>query len=324
MATVCTVIALAACVAFIGVVVAAAIIDLRTLHIPNGLLIFAVVIWIAEHISLFILSGAYASLTDMFGYMGLSGEGLRAAFFSVANFSSGFGSHAPNFGSSLIGAVLLGGGAYVVSRAYEAVSHKPSMGAGDIKLLLVAGLYLGWWRGLFCVIIACIAFLVTMALLPRMGWQPEEAWIPLEDCYKRTLEESEPLCTRNCEHFEKCFHAEGCVPEGVALATASAGTSLMGGENLSSGASLTGGAGLSGEIAFSGGAGTAEGVAFSGGTSLAEGALTPGALVESASHAESASHTESTSQAEDFAEGAYGLPFAPAIAFGALAALVLM
>ena len=198
MATVCTVIALAACVTFIGVVVAAAIIDLRTLHIPNGLLIFAVVIWIAEHISLFILSGAYASLTDMFGYMGLSSEGLRAAFFSVANFSSGFGSHAPTFGSSLIGAVLLGGGAYVVSRAYEAVSHKPSMGAGDIKLLLVAGLYLGWWRGLFCAIIACIAFLVTMALLPRMGWQPEEAWIPLEDCYKRTLEESEPLCTRNC------------------------------------------------------------------------------------------------------------------------------
>ncbi len=183
MATVCTVISLAACVAFIGIVVSAAIIDLRTLRIPNGLMIAACVVWLAEHAALLALSGAFAAAATVFGGAGFSAKSLLGVLGGIAAFSSGFGSHAPTIGSALAGALLLGGGTLLLSVVYEAVAHKPSIGGGDIKLLFVAGLYLGWWRGLFCVIIACMAFLVLSAVLPRIGWRPEDGWVREENPY---------------------------------------------------------------------------------------------------------------------------------------------
>ena len=40
------------------------------------------------------------------------------------------------------------------------------MGGGDIKLLAVVGLFLGWERGLWCLFAACLIVLV-MQMVPR-------------------------------------------------------------------------------------------------------------------------------------------------------------
>ena len=178
MATAYMIISLAACIGFVSVMVLAAVVDLNTLRIPNSLIAVACVVWVAEHIVLLVLSGfpfsAWEILVSSFGF---SSGGFFASLFQVfaglLAFTSGLGSHAPTIGEAITGALALGGGSLVVSMAYEFVSGKPSMGGGDIKLLFVAGLYLGWWRGFFCVMIACIAFLVISAVLPRISWRPQ-------------------------------------------------------------------------------------------------------------------------------------------------------
>ena len=183
MATACMIISLAACIVFVSVMVLAAVIDLNTLRIPNSLVVAACVVWVAEHIALLVLSGFSSSAWGILvsSSSGFSSGGFFASlsqvFAGLLAFTSGFGSHAPTVGEAIVGALVLGGGSLVASMAYEFASGKPSMGGGDIKLLFVAGLYLGWWRGFFCVRIACIAFLVISAVLPRIGWRPP-AYVP--------------------------------------------------------------------------------------------------------------------------------------------------
>lgn len=57
----------------------------------------------------------------------------------------------------LMGALVLGGGSLAASVAFEAITRRASMGGGDIKLLAVVGLFLGWERGLWCLFAACLA-----------------------------------------------------------------------------------------------------------------------------------------------------------------------
>lgn len=172
MATAYMIISLAACIVFVSIMVLAAVIDLNTLRIPNSLIAAACVVWVAEHVALLALSGLFASAWEVMVFSGDFLTALSRVLAGLFAFTSGFGSHAPTIGEALAGALVLGGGSLVVSMVYERVSGKPSMGGGDIKLLFVAGLYLGWWRGFFCVMIACIAFLIISALLPRIGWCP--------------------------------------------------------------------------------------------------------------------------------------------------------
>lgn len=171
MTTASIVVSLAVCIVFVAIMVIAAIIDMNTLRIPNVLIAFACVVWVVEHIVLLAFCGFFADVSRLFA----SSDSFTAAFLRALSelgaCVSGFGSHAPTVGSAVLGALALGAGSLVLSVLYEKVTGKPSMGGGDIKLLFVAGLYLGWWRGFFCVIIACMAFLVLSAFLTRVGWR---------------------------------------------------------------------------------------------------------------------------------------------------------
>ena len=70
-------------------------------------------------------------------------------------------------GDGLVGALVLGGGSLAVSIAFERLAQRPSMGGGDIKLLAVVGLFLGWERGLWCLFAACLVVLV-MQMVSRV------------------------------------------------------------------------------------------------------------------------------------------------------------
>lgn len=56
----------------------------------------------------------------------------------------------------LIGGLALSVPLFLLSLVMDHVLGRDSMGGGDIKLFFVVGLYLGWQRGLFCMILACI------------------------------------------------------------------------------------------------------------------------------------------------------------------------
>ena len=62
----------------------------------------------------------------------------------------------PALAKSLGGALLLGGGLFIISLIFDRVTGKEGLGGGDIKLFFAAGLYLGALRGLLCVIVSCL------------------------------------------------------------------------------------------------------------------------------------------------------------------------
>ena len=57
---------------------------------------------------------------------------------------------------SLLGGFLVAGGLLLVVLLYEKLRKVEAMGGGDIKLLFVTGLYLGWKLNLLCLFVACI------------------------------------------------------------------------------------------------------------------------------------------------------------------------
>ena len=61
---------------------------------------------------------------------------------------------------SLIGFAAVGGSMLVLTLVMDFLLGKESLGGGDIKLLAVAGLYFGWQRCLFLVMVACVIGLV--------------------------------------------------------------------------------------------------------------------------------------------------------------------
>ena len=69
--------------------------------------------------------------------------------------------------SSVVGSVVLGGSLLVMVLIGDKVLGNSTMGGGDIKLFFVAGLYFGWQKGIFLVIVACIVGIAAMLLVPR-------------------------------------------------------------------------------------------------------------------------------------------------------------
>ena len=61
---------------------------------------------------------------------------------------------------SLLGGLVGGVPVLVLSIVMDRVLGRDSMGGGDIKLLFVAGLYFGWTRTLFLILVACVAGIV--------------------------------------------------------------------------------------------------------------------------------------------------------------------
>ena len=58
---------------------------------------------------------------------------------------------------SLIGGASVAAALLVVTLLLEKILKRDAMGGGDIKLIFLTGLYFGWQRNLFCLILACFA-----------------------------------------------------------------------------------------------------------------------------------------------------------------------
>ena len=115
------------------------LVDLESMIIPNGCLIFAVCVW-AVSIPL-----------------------LRQDWHTILN--------------SVIAAVVFGGGVLLISLLLDRILKKESLGGGDVKLLAVTGLYLGIVGSLFQIILACF-FGLAFAILQRRRTQEAEGQLP--------------------------------------------------------------------------------------------------------------------------------------------------
>lgn len=77
--------------------------------------------------------------------------------------------------SHVLAGLVYGGGLLALSLLMDRLLKKESMGGGDIKLLAVMGLYLGWVSTLFAVVLACLLGL-GLALLRRRVSPENEAF----------------------------------------------------------------------------------------------------------------------------------------------------
>ena len=83
----------------------------------------------------------------------------------------------PNWQASLIDSLLggfaVGGGLLCVVLLYEKIRNIEAMGGGDLKLLFVTGLYLGWTCNILCLFLACI-FGIVFALATQKSREGNE------------------------------------------------------------------------------------------------------------------------------------------------------
>ncbi len=140
---------------FAGLLVAAAVVDAKTLRIPNTLVLGMFALWLAWRLLL-----------------GFGGTLVGADF--VTSFTAPAPFKGVSFANGIIGSVALGGGLLFVTAVYEAVTKKRAMGGGDIKLLAVVGLFLGLERGVLCLLVACAVSLVFAIVLPHTRWGEKE------------------------------------------------------------------------------------------------------------------------------------------------------
>lgn len=123
---------------FIGLLLLATVIDLRTLRIPDPIIVALLAVWLAWRLIVHFCGVTTAPIT---------------------------------FSQGIVGAILLGGGLLLVTAVYEMATHKRAMGGGDIKLLAAVGLFLGIEGGLFALMVACAVSLALSFVLPRVGWK---------------------------------------------------------------------------------------------------------------------------------------------------------
>ena len=143
---------------FLVLLVWASAIDLRERRIPNKLVIAMAALWLAVRVLLAVMVAACSA-----GAFGLGVQAGNAA--SVASVvTMGTFPFGLTLIDGLVGALVLGGGSLAVSLSFEHFAQRPSMGGGDIKLLAVVGLFLGWERGLWCLFAACLVVLVMQVV----------------------------------------------------------------------------------------------------------------------------------------------------------------
>lgn len=142
----------------------ASTIDLRERRIPNKLVAAMAVLWLAVRVLLAAMAAACCAAG--FGVDAQIGDAALVASAAMMRMIP-FGL---TLGDGLVGALVLGGGSLAASIAFECLAQRPSMGGGDVKLLAVVGLFLGWERGLWCLFAACLVVLVMqMASRLREG-----------------------------------------------------------------------------------------------------------------------------------------------------------
>lgn len=145
-------------VLFLVLLTWASAIDLRERRIPNKLVIAMAALWLAVRVLLAVMVAACSA--------GAFGSGVQAgnAPSAVAFATMGIFPFGLTLIDGLVGALVLGGGSLAVSLSFEHFAQRPSMGGGDIKLLAVIGLFLGWERGLWCLFAACLVVLVMQVV----------------------------------------------------------------------------------------------------------------------------------------------------------------
>lgn len=136
----------------------ASAIDLRERRIPNKLVAAMAVLWLAVRVLLAAMAAACSAASFGSGaQMWYAASAASVATIRVSPFGL-------TLGDGLVGALVLGGGSLAVSIAFERLAKRPSMGGGDVKLLVAVGLFLGWERGLWCLFAACLIVLVMQVV----------------------------------------------------------------------------------------------------------------------------------------------------------------
>lgn len=79
---------------------------------------------------------------------------------------------------SLISALVVSVPLLIIVLIMDRVMGQPSMGGGDLKLFAVAGLYFGWQRCLFLVIVSCLLGLLFALISQHVGSSGEDAGQP--------------------------------------------------------------------------------------------------------------------------------------------------
>ena len=80
---------------------------------------------------------------------------------------------------ALLGSLAVGGGLLAVVLLYEKLRKTDAMGGGDIKLLCLTGLYLGWMKNLLCLLLACVLGIVfALVTLKRRSTERDARLIP--------------------------------------------------------------------------------------------------------------------------------------------------
>jgi len=83
---------------------------------------------------------------------------------------------APGLGGAMLGALVGGGTLMGVALLYRMTTGVEGMGAGDIKLMAMAGLFLGWRGALFTIFFAALAgTVVGLGLMILSGRGKREA-----------------------------------------------------------------------------------------------------------------------------------------------------
>ncbi len=148
-----SVVTLVAYALVLGLLVVVSVVDARERRIPNVLVLALGALWLLWRVVL-----GFAGQ-----YMGL---GFATEFISPAptvTVPPGLEIVGESLAGGILGAVVLGGGLLVMAALYEGIAHRESFGGGDIKLMAVLGLFLGWERGLICLLAACALSLVFVA-----------------------------------------------------------------------------------------------------------------------------------------------------------------
>ena len=129
---------------FLELILALSASDLRSRTLPDPLILQGIVLWL-----LWLLSE------------GLSGSG---AFFR-------------HLASGGLAALLYAGTALVLSLLMDRIFRKETLGGGDVKMLFMVMLYLGFSKGFLCLVIALLSGIIFLiaAKGKRIPWGPSIA-----------------------------------------------------------------------------------------------------------------------------------------------------
>lgn len=141
---------IAAYIVYAAILIYAAIIDWRTLRIPNKLVIAIMLDWLVWQI----LRDVLPRFLLPIGQPNL----LIVQEAPAASAASG-----------ALAAVILGAGLTLFALAYEVVTHRYAMGGGDVKLMAASALFLGLTRSLLALMVACVAAVVIALIYSRIS-----------------------------------------------------------------------------------------------------------------------------------------------------------